>query len=480
MPRTFRAILRDIRRLVSPLDVMYHVGNMIYRRSLRYTMFVVGISILGLLASSFSLPGLTIRQAIFLPLVIGGLALVLGSALKVIPGLISSRLQTVAQASDLNLMEDYRKTQGPEHLESLWERVFRFECFLNAESLDLDGDGEPDDEAVELLKSDFLARAGEALGSHLPQIRQMHLLGLDLRYLEDWRDGAYLDSSDTKLTEQFEGNSTLTAARRSVGLWGAWGMRHFTMRKVARGLWFRFITRMVAMEVGSAVERLNRMHHTDLFNSQVLLWPAEADSPWLGDFEGARDEVLRRRVKAIRNVFGPTVETAGEVLDRILYADFALAGELRMRYDVEYCTGELGYDAMGDISTGCREPRDLKRAGQLCGRAGKGLIVLKRFLMTHRTRLLEPENARELRAVRIAFHINTDGLRRGIIDRVVIGQASKGKKVNKTVEELLAIVDAAAGDERTFARRLVAVRVHHELTRLARSGYYKLLAELAY
>jgi len=347
---TFRALVRDVRRLVSPLDVMYHVGNMIYRKSLRYTLFVVGISLLGLLASSFALPGLSIRQAIALPLIIGSLALVFGSALRVIPGLISSRLLTVAQASDLNLMEDYRKTQGPEHLEAIWHRVFRYESIL--------GDEAVDDEAQELAKSDFLARAEEALASHLPQIRQMHMIGLDLRYLEDWRDGAYLDCSDTKLREQFEGNSTLTAVRREVGLWGAAGMLSFATRKASSNLWFRFITRMVAMGIGASIKQLNKLYETDLFNSQVLLWPGETESPWLNAFEGARDKVLRRRREAIRNVFGPDIETAGEVIDRMLYTDFALATELRMRYDVEYCTGNLDYDAPADLRSGCREPRD--------------------------------------------------------------------------------------------------------------------------
>jgi len=459
---------------------MYHVGNMIYRKSLRYTMLMVGISLLGLLASSFSLPGLTVRQAIALPLIIGGLSLVLGSALKIIPGLISSRLQTVAQASDLNLMEDYRKTQTDEHLEALWRRVFRFEC--RPKSTDLDGDGRPDDEAMELLKSDFLARATEALSSHLPQIRQMHLLGLDLRYLEDWRDGAYLDCSDTKLSEQFEGNATLTTVRRRVGLFGGFGMRRFMIRKLSRNLWFRFITRMIAMEVGSAVERLNSRYETDLFNSQVLLWPSEADSTWLGKFEGARDKVLDLRRKSIRNVFGPDIETAGEVLDRMLYLDFAMASELRMRYDAEYCLGDLGYNGPGDLESGCREPRDLQVARELSRRAGKGRIALKRFLREHRGELLDPKNAMKLRAVETAFHIDCKGLRRGIISRVIRSRPEKKKKKKKKrpVEELLAIVDHAAKDERSVTRRLVAVRIHHELTRLSRSGYHRLLAELAY
>jgi len=465
-PRTFRAVVRDVRRLVSPLDVMYHVGNMVYRRSLRYTVFVVGISILGVLARQFSLPGLTIKQAIALPLIIGGLALVFGSVLRVIPGLISSRLLTVAQATDLNLMEDYRKTQTDQHLEAIWQRVFRYEFLLDSPEADRD--------AEEKARTDFLARAHEALSAHLPQIRQMHLIGLDLRYLEDWRDGAYLDRSDTKLREQFEGNSTLTAVRREVGLWGMRGMLTFKSRQFARTFWFRFITRMISMEVGACVERLNKLYDTDLFNSQVLLWPGEENAPWLEKFDGARDEVLRRRTKAIRNVFGPDFETATEVLDRMLYDDFALAGELRMRYDMQYCTGKLDYDAMADLHTGCREPRNLKRAGRMTRRARKGLPALKRFLSVHRGELLEPSGAAAMRAVSIAFHINKDNLKLKLLRHIVRGESTQ------PASEIATMIDRAAAGEQACTRRLIGVRIHHELTRLARSGYHDLVKALGY
>ena len=93
------------------------------------------------------------------------------------------------------------------------------------------------------------------------------------------------------------------------------------------------------------------------------------------------------------------------------------------------------------------------------------------------TWLAKAVSAMRLRAVEIAFHIDKSGLRRGIIGRV-IRQRNEDKK--RPIDELLAIVDATADDERPAARRLVAVRIHHELTRLARSGYHRLLASLAY
>ncbi len=97
----------------------------------------------------------------------------------------------------------------------------------------------------------------------------------------------------------------------------------------------------------------------------------------LGDIEARRRRtqktVLERRAPP---TFDVLVEIQGwsqvaihadvaEVIDRMLYTDFALATELRMRYDVEYCIGSGGCNAPADLRTGCREPRDLRRAEML-------------------------------------------------------------------------------------------------------------------
>jgi hypothetical protein len=473
------AILRDVGRLIAPLDILYTVGNLIYRRSLRYTLVTAGISLVGMVAKLFHLPGFTVRQAIVLPLVIGGLSLVFGSLLKIVPSLISSRLMTVAQASDLNLMEDYRKSEAAEHLDALWERLFRHECALRLAAGKpvfegcAHGAGDGGADAPAGARAEFLARAGEALRSHLPQIRQMHLLGLDLRYFEDWRDGAYLDRSDTKLAEQFQGNSTLVAARREAGMNRPAVALVFRPRCAAQRLWFLFVTRMVAIQVGSAVQRLNRQYDTDLFNSQVLLWPGEEDEAWLGAFEGARDEVLRRRTQAIRRIFGADFATASDVLDHMLYCGFAMATELRLRYDPDYCDGRLGYDVIADLRAEGRNRRDFQRAEAFVRRARDNLEALDQFLARHRPELLEPARGEDLRAVRVAAHVDSSGTGRLVSNALRDG-------AQEATDEALAAIDAAAGEMRLSTRRLIAVRMHHELTRLCRQGYRKLIERLAY
>jgi hypothetical protein len=486
----WRAILGDFVRLLAPLDIMYQVGNLIYRRALRTTMLTAGIAALGLVSKQFALPGLEVRQAIALPLLVGSAMLLGGGALKIIPTLISSRMLTVAQASDLNLMEDYRKSEIDAHLEHLWNRLFRHECILRARAgrpmfdectLELERDADdatiaaaaPD--ALEAARREFHARATRALTTFHSQITQLHEVGLDLRYLEDWRDGAYLDRSDTKLDEQFDGSRALQLARREAGMAGIVTAVQLAPRRLAQRFWFGFATRMVAIEVASAVERLNVLHDTDLFNSQVILWPGEENQPWLAGFEGSREQVRRLRRKAIVGTMGPTREIAHRMIDRMLYATYALATELRMRCDPDYCDGSLGYSVLDDLHAEARNPLDVGKARRFVPGALEGLEQLARCCRHARPDLLEEANAETWRAVRTAFHLNADGLRRRLRTHL-----RQGGSADSLPDGVLSRIDRAAELAAVRSRRLVSVRMHHELTRLARTGYRRLLEPLAY
>ncbi len=473
------AILGDLRRLIAPLDVLYTIGNLIYRRSLRYTLLTAGIALIGIASNWLGLPGFTVRQAIMLPLLIGGLSLAFGTLLKVVPSLIASRLLTVAQASDLNLMEDYRKSQAREHLGTLWDRLFKYECRLRMAARASGGfnggvrSGETESQALARARSDFFKRANIALTRHLPQIQQMHLVGLDLRYLEDWRDGAYLDRSDTKLIEQFNGSSTLLTARAEAGMTGLPAAILFDTRRLAQRFWFLFVTRMVAIQVASAVQRLNRKYDTDLFNAQVLLWPGTEDDDWLKSFEGAREEALRERRTSIRRVFGADFQTARDVLDHMLYCCFAVSTELRMRYDPDYCDGSLDYDVLADLTSEGRNRRDFQRAKGFVKQARRDLEALAEFIEAHRPELLEPRNTQALRSVRVAMHVDRHGLKRTLRKHRLQGAA-------QAPEEVCRLIDDAVAEEAVCSRRIVAVRMHHELTRMSRKGYHKLIKALAY
>lgn len=477
------AILHDLGRLVAPMDVLYQVGNMIYRRSLRYTMLTAGIGIIALAARTLNLPGvpeLTVTQAIMLPLIVGGLALVGGYTMKLVPRMISTRLLTVAQACGLNLMEDYRKFATDEHLDILWDRLFRHEAGLRIIA-GLPGIGgeksrRSNGDTLEAAREQFLARANKALQSPLPQTREMHMTGLDLRYFEDWRDGAYLDRSDTKLVEQFEGNLTLLAARHEVNLVGMAAMGRFLPRQIAQKIWFFVIMRSVAINVGLCVQRLNKRYDTDAFNSQAFLWPGEEDQPWLEQFDGARQAVIDRRRRLVRGVFGPNYGTATAVLDHMFYCPALLAGELRMRYDPEYCTGQtLGYDIVGDMEADGAKAQHISSARRFARAATTDIEACDLIVAAHRGELLKPENAVTRRAVRIALHVNRTKLRRALGGAIPADMSAE-----QFDRHVAPIVDAAAADPCRTTHRLVAVRMHHELARLTRQAYRRLLKDLAY
>ena len=474
------AVLRDLGRLVAPMDVLYQVGNLIYRRSLRYTVLTAGIGAIGVLAGSLSLPGLTLRQAILLPLLVGGTTLVGGYVLRLVPRMISTRLLTVAQACGLNLMEDYRKCAAEAHLEALWERVFRHECDLRLAAglpamAAAAGEACPD-ETPPSARKQFMARARGALSSHLPQTRQMYQTALDLRYLEDWRDGACLDRSDTKLVEQFEGSTTLTAVRREVGMVGLAAMAPFFLPRLAQRLWFFFIMRSVAIDVGLAIRHLNRRYDTDAFNSQAVLWPGEEDQAWLARFPRARGAVLDHRRRLVRGTFGPDVDTACAVIDHIAYCPLLLATELRMRYDVEYCTGQaLGCNVVTDLKGARARHQDIRSAERFARLAARDAEACDRIIAAHRGELLGPDRAAALRAARIALHVG-----RGRLRRKLGGAIREEVSPEVFARHVAPLVDAAAADAERYSHRLVAVRMHHELTRLARKDYRRLIKALAY
>ncbi len=439
------------------MDVLYQVGNFIFRRSLRYTLFTASLGALGVFADFAGLPGLTVKQALLFPLLIGGTALVGGYLLRLVPSLISVRLQVRAQGSDLNLMEDHRRADVENHLNVFWERIFRFECEvqLKAGAALFGGQVVPPEgvEPLPFAREEFLERGRDAMASAEPQIRQMHRVGLDLRYLEDWRDGAWFDRNDVKLREQFDGNGTLLAARAAAGFDGPLVALRLQPLRLGQKFWFWFVTRAIAMNVAGAVDRLNQRFDTDIINAQVLLWPGEEDEPWLQQIPGATEEVLAHRDAVVRRVFGPTAHTARELLDHMFYCSYVEATELRMRFDPEFCEGSLSYGVLDDLQADRAQAWHLRQAKRFVARAREALSRFDADVAARHSEFLEPERAGQLRTARGVFHVSQD---------------------------LDAALEGAADNEEAWTRRLVAVRMHHELARLTLRGYESLLDALAY
>ncbi|MEN6494002.1 MAG: hypothetical protein ABFD16_06900 [Thermoguttaceae bacterium] len=476
--------LKHIYRLISFLDALYFLGDFLYRRSLRYSTATAAVCLLGYLGNF--LPGVETypaRVAITLPLLVGSTTLLSGLLLKNIPNLFFTRLSNVAQAADLDLMEDYRKSEQDHHLNAIWERVYQFEWAVGSELTRIHphpvecpphvaSDAGLPDGLPARGQAQFLRRARFALERDQSQPRQRYHLGLDLRFLEDWRNGAYFDRSDVKLIEQFEAAATLLDVKREAGHGQATHLCSLP-RRLSQKFWTTMINRAIAVQVGEALTYLNRKHNTDYFNAQALLWPGEENQPWLAQFPDARKDLLQRRRLLLFRVFGRDLLDARRMLQRMALPCFLAATSLRAQFDPEYLDGSLGYTPLTDLEAAVPEPSPIPRYCKWTEQAGADYPAMAELLRSTRPSILALEQAEALRAVRIAMHVNRDGLR-----RLVRRFAEQPSLRDRTIAQAMPIIDKVTREKTRYSRLLVGLRVHHELTRLHHAGYLGLFETL--
>ena len=513
---------KDFWRLISPQDLLSRAGTVMMRKSPKATIWTAGITSSGYLTSYLGLPGFTGLQAIAAPFVVGGGMLGIGAGIKYIPRTISRKLATIAEANDLNLMEDYRKSQVTEHLNALWDRVFWYESdirytrdqrlaeldriiadkkYLRQEIAGWDkgvlqrlGAGSEKDiddivmaimtekpltDKIEMSREGYIISSIYALRHALPQSSQAKQIGFCLNLYEDVCDGAYFDESDVKLFEQYIGNIALTNIKNEVGFSRLDAARQIA-RKASWRFWFYLITRKIATGVGKAVRDLNECYGTNMFNSQVLLWPGEENAEWMDEFPGAKEKVLELRKSIIRGTLGDNYENAAIMLDRMLLPCFELATDLRLRYDPEYCDGSLDYvsedqgitiknNIIGDLQEFGYRRKDIDRAQKYATNSKKDITSLIDYLDTKRQKWILDDRL-ALRAVKTMFHANKDRTGKIFQDS---NAAAHRADIDRDIEN-------AAAQKEIYSARLTGLRLYHELTILQIAGYKDLAKELAY
>lgn len=512
----------DFWRLISHQDLLSRAGTVMMRKSPKATFWTAGITSSGYLSSYLGLPGFTGLQAIAAPFVVGGGMLGIGAGIKYIPRTISRKLTTIAEANDLNLMEDYRKSQVLEHLNALWDKVFWYESdirysrdqrlaerdqivtdkkYLRKEIAGWDknvlerlGAGtekdidkilmalmteKPLNNRIEKSREGYIISSVYALRHSLPQSSEAKQIGYRLNLYEDACDGAYFDQSDIKLFEQYAGNIALTNIKNEVGFSRIDGVRQITKNASWR-FWFYLITRKIATGVGKAVRELNESYHTDSFNSQVLLWPGEENSEWMDELPGAKEKVLELRKSIIKGALGDCYKNAEIMLDRMLLPCFEFATDLRLRYDPEYCDGSLDYvredtnvtiknNIINDMQTYGYRRKDVDRMLMHSEKTKNKTAEFMDYLNTKGYKWLFNDKL-ALRAVKIIFHINKNGIRKMFQDGgFTVHQASIDREIDKAVAQ-----------KEIYSRKLMALRLHHQLTILQIAGYRNLAKELAY
>ncbi len=480
---------RTAYRLFSFFDALYLAGNFLYRRSLRYTFATAFVSFVGYLGNL--VPGVKTydaRVAVLMPLLVGSIMLTTGLLLKLIPLLFRSRLLNVAQAADLDLMENYRKWNQETHLEALWERVYQHEWKVGSHlsrarpheaecPSELCSDAGLPSDILDRGKIKFLRWARFGLARPQSEPRQRYHLGIDLRFLEDWYNGGYFDPNDIKLDEQQAAAVPIMMVRSLVG-YGFWdSLRDLPLRLFGR-IWFRLITRAIALRVGEAVIRLNRQFNTDYFNAQALLWPEEHEEPWVASLgEDARETLLQERARILRCVFNNATEGI-LMLDRFLVPLFLFATDLRARFDPEYLDGSLGYDLWSDLKWVGFPAFKRMHFAKLIQRAACEVRLIKDVLTSQDMSDLSPHplgegNQEILRAVKIAVFTNWEQL--GTLMRRWRKKRHRPPRLLRMLRDKLQKV---IENRERFSTYLVAVRVHHELTRLHRATYHRLLLDL--
>ena len=120
----------DLYRIVHPREYCFRLGNTMMKKSPKAMAWTTLATTTGLLTSKLGLPGLTGAQATLIPLSVGLGMLGSGAAIKYVPNVKAMRLLTFSQANEMNRMEDYKKLNAWDHLDVIWDRVYKCESFM--------------------------------------------------------------------------------------------------------------------------------------------------------------------------------------------------------------------------------------------------------------------------------------------------------------------------------------------------------------
>jgi len=518
--------MRDLKGVINLAYLMGYIGQGMYRRSVRRTGLIglaaLTVSIIG--RGVGLLPGFTVGKAALVTFIYGIITLCGGLGLKTISNILMSERINIAEANNLNLLEDKKKSRLPFYLRKLYDSVFRLEAavryspreiqreegqirrnikeiaeklasslsdenlsFLGVKSLsdlvDHMGACNPlKPRQPECSWEGFRITASYALTHPLPATLEADIIGFDLTMVEDWFDGACFDATDVKLLEQYKANSTIVRVKRQLPyrfpdrVWQWW-------KAFSHSFWFQNTFRSVAIGVGTEIKKLNRKVGRGYFKAEHLLW-IHPDLDRLVEEEFGREvleEVIHRRKRLVWKIFSRRYQGAVELLRRIYRPKIELAVDLRKRFDLEYFLGELDEQSyLGDLEQLSFSPHVIERERQRVQRARESDALLRKYL-NEKQAPSSDMNLLQRRALRIAAHLNRSRLRDLLTEYYAPPAGADGeKKRPQSAEAIQRILSQAAADEARLSRALVTLRTFWLLNWLEFHEYCWHLKEIAY
>ncbi len=522
----FSFLMRDLKAVINPVYLMGYAGQRMYRRSIRRTgqigLAALVVSVLG--QNVGFLPEFTVKKAAIFTVFYAFVTLFGGLGLRTISNMLMSERINIAEANNLNLLEDKKKSRLDFYLRRLYDSVFRFEAairYSNEEILREDAEVRKNvREIAEKLTSSlseenlrflgvksmadlvdhmnacnplkprqlesswegFRITANYALTHPLPATLEAEIIGFDLTMIEDWFDGACFDANDVKLLEQYKANSTIVLVKRQLRytrLDRVWQWR----KASSHSFWFQNTFRSLAIGIGTEIKRMNRRVGAGYFKAEHFLWiHPDLDRSVEQKFGGeVLQELIRRRKRLVWKIFSREYENAVELLRRIYRPKIELAIDLRRRFDPEYFVGELdGQSYLRDLERLSFAPRRIARERGRVEQARQNDALLTKYL-NEEPELSKSMNSLQRRAARIAAHLNFSHLRDSLT-RCYAPPASEDheKKQPQWRERVREILSRTSADEARLSHELVTLRVFWLLNWLEFEEYGRHLKEIGY
>ena len=470
--------------LITLADVLGVLGYWLYKGTVRRTVAVgLILLILMIVGKRVEILGIGWESAVTGTGGILVISCIGGLMLMAISGSFSRSVLALAEAKGSNLLEDMKRSRMFEHSRRLWERVLRYEqdAFTNEEMGQERQLAQAIGEDVKQLclpnisgingdawrldlakRTATLGRTEEGwkvlfdYATHAPLPRSVLRYGLryDLSLIVDWYDGAPFHHTDNKLFEQYHGAENLVSARRQAKM-GYWHKANHKRQRFLQSLYFKMITRAIQLRVARACSKLDKLHPPFHFAPDLFLWPSEQTYRVVRERMGEDvvNELIDYRKRIFHRVLHPEMDYARKLMHKAIYPNFVAATHLRRCYDPQYVIGELDETWESDLKHYDRalaeEAMELEQPPHRFVEAARTRQQeMAEFLQNNPT-LASADDPLAKRAASVAMHVN---------------RQANGKSPET-------IITPAIENKFRYARRLFAVRIHHELTRIELEDY---------